>query len=131
MKKCRKSRKICLGNGISNRIIATSIAKRYTAGICEDELQSTSKTFHSYELHLKFWKQYIYLLTSNHLSSQEVCMPQGRKKFDEREKQAVLERLWLTYYNDTLFSRGLITEEQRNKMRILINNRQAQRAQKL
>lgn len=52
-------------------------------------------------------------------------MPQGRKKFDEREKQAVLERLWLTYYNDTLFSRGLITEEQRNKMRILINNRQA------
>ena len=33
-------------------------------------------------------------------------MPQGRKKFDEREKQAVLERLWLTYYNDTLFSRG-------------------------
>lgn len=56
-------------------------------------------------------------------------MPQGRKKFDERDKQAVLERLWLTYYNDTLFSRGLITEEQRNKMRILINNRQAQRAQ--
>ena len=58
-------------------------------------------------------------------------MPQGRKKFDEREKQAILERLWLTYYNDALFSRGMITEEQRNKMRVLINNRQTQRAQKL
>lgn len=41
----------------------------------------------------------------------------------EQKKQAVIEQLWLTYYNDTLFSRGLITEEQRNKMRIRIKNR--------
>ncbi len=43
----------------------------------------------------------------------------------EQKKQAVIERLWLTYYNDTLFSKGLITEEQRNKMRIKIRNRSA------
>ena len=43
------------------------------------------------------------------------------------KKQAVIERLWLTYYNDTLFAKGLITEEQRNKMRIKIRNRPASR----
>ena len=41
----------------------------------------------------------------------------------EHKKQAVLEQLWLTYYNDTLFAKGLITEEQRNKMRLKIKNR--------
>ena len=41
----------------------------------------------------------------------------------EQKKQAVLEQLWLTYYNDTLFAKGLITEEQRNKMRLKIKNR--------
>lgn len=45
----------------------------------------------------------------------------------EQEKQAVIEQLWLTYYNDTLFAKGLITEEQRNKMRIKIRNRTASR----
>ena len=45
----------------------------------------------------------------------------------EQKKQAVIERLWLTYYNDTLFAKGLITEEQRNKMRIRIKNRSALR----
>ena len=45
----------------------------------------------------------------------------------EQKNQAVIERLWLTYYNDTLFAKGLITEEQRNKMRIKIRNRPASR----
>lgn len=45
----------------------------------------------------------------------------------EQKKQAVIEQLWLTYYNDTLFAKGLITEEQRNKMRIKIRNRTASR----
>ena len=45
----------------------------------------------------------------------------------EQKKQAVIERLWLTYYNDTLFAKGLITEEQRNTMRIKIRNRPASR----
>jgi len=41
----------------------------------------------------------------------------------EQKKQTIIEHLWLTYYNDTLFAKSLITEEQRNKMRIRINNR--------
>ena len=44
---------------------------------------------------------------------------------NERKKQAVVEQLWLTYYNDTLFAKGLITEEQRNKMRLMIKSRTA------
>lgn len=43
----------------------------------------------------------------------------------EQKKQAVIEQLWLTYYNDTLFAKGMITEEQRNKMRVMIKSRTA------
>ena len=38
----------------------------------------------------------------------------------EQKKQAVMEQLWLTYYNDTLFAKGMITEQQRNKLRVKI-----------
>ncbi len=41
----------------------------------------------------------------------------------EQQKTVVLEQLWLSYYNDTLFKHGIITETERNKMRILIKNR--------
>ena len=43
----------------------------------------------------------------------------------EQKKQAVMEQLWLTYYNDTLFAKGMITEQQRNKLRVKIKNRSA------
>jgi len=43
----------------------------------------------------------------------------------DQKKQAVIEQLWLTYYNDTLFTKGLITEEQHNKMRLMIKSRTA------
>lgn len=43
----------------------------------------------------------------------------------EQKKQAVMEQLWLTYYNDTLFAKGLITEQQRNQMRVRIKSRTA------
>ena len=46
----------------------------------------------------------------------------------EQKKQAVIEQLWLTYYNDTLFEKGMITEEQRNKMRLMIKGRTAAKA---
>ncbi len=36
-----------------------------------------------------------------------------------------LETLWLRYYNDTLFTKGVITEDERNKMSILIKKRAA------
>lgn len=41
----------------------------------------------------------------------------------EQRKRTVMEQLWLTYYNDTVFAKGLITEEQHNKLRIRIKNR--------
>ena len=49
-------------------------------------------------------------------------MKQG---MNEQKKQTVMEQLWLTYYNDTLFAKGMITEEQRNKMRVMIKSRTA------
>lgn len=49
-------------------------------------------------------------------------MKQG---MNEQKKQAVMEQLWLTYYNDTLFAKGMITEEQRNKMCVMIKSRTA------
>ena len=48
-----------------------------------------------------------------------------RQSMNEQKKQAVMEQLWLTYYNDTLFAKGMITEEQRNKMRVMIKSRTA------
>ena len=42
---------------------------------------------------------------------------------NEQKKQAVIEQLWLTYYNDTLFAKGVITEDQRNKLRVMIKSR--------
>ncbi len=34
-----------------------------------------------------------------------------------------MEYLWLLYFNDSLFSMGLITEEERNKMNSKITDR--------
>lgn len=55
-------------------------------------------------------------------------MAERAKRGDEitgQEKERVLEKLWLTYYNDTLYEQGLITEAQRNKMRVMIKSRAA------
>ena len=41
----------------------------------------------------------------------------------EQKKESVLEKLWLSYYNDTLYAKGVITEAERNKMRVKIKNR--------
>ena len=46
-----------------------------------------------------------------------------KQSMNEQKKQAVIEQLWLTYYNDTLFAKGLITEDQRNRMRLIIKSR--------
>ena len=40
-----------------------------------------------------------------------------------RYEQAIYERLWLTYFNDTLLAQGVITGEEHDKMRVRINNR--------
>lgn len=44
----------------------------------------------------------------------------------EQKKRSVMEELWLTYYNDTLYEKGVITEDERNKMRIKIKSRARQ-----
>lgn len=49
----------------------------------------------------------------------------SRTRLTEQEIQTVTQQLWLTYYNDMLFVKGLITEEQRNRMRLRIKNRAA------
>ena len=48
-----------------------------------------------------------------------------KQSMNEQKKQAVIEQLWLTYYNDTLFAKEMITEDQRNRMRLMIKSRTA------
>lgn len=50
-----------------------------------------------------------------------------RKPMSEQKKQSVMEQLWLTYYNDTLYDKGVITEQQRNRMRVMIRARASER----
>lgn len=50
-----------------------------------------------------------------------------RKPMSEQKKQSVIEQLWLTYYNDTLYAKGLIAEQQRNRMRVMIHTRASER----
>lgn len=38
------------------------------------------------------------------------------RKMSEYEKQSIIEKLWLIYFNDTLYEKGLITETERNRM---------------
>lgn len=49
----------------------------------------------------------------------------GKNVMTEQKKESVLEKLWLTYYNDTLYERGLITETERNRMRVMIKTRKS------
>ena len=51
------------------------------------------------------------------------------RQISERKTRSVrstIEQLWLTYYNDTLYEKGVITEDERNKMRIKIKSRTRQ-----
>lgn len=48
-----------------------------------------------------------------------------KKPCSEQKKEATMEQLWLTYFNDTLYEKGIISETARNKMRIKIKNRTA------
>lgn len=50
-------------------------------------------------------------------------MPKTNVTSTNRKKQTVIEQLWLTYYNDTLYAKGLIDKDQRNKLSIMIRNR--------
>ena len=41
----------------------------------------------------------------------------------EQKKRLLAEQLWLHYYNQILFDKGLISEQERNSMTIRINHR--------
>ena len=43
-------------------------------------------------------------------------------------KQATIEKLWLMYYNDTLFSKGVISEDQYCRMQEMICRRGKEKA---
>lgn len=53
-------------------------------------------------------------------------MPETKKNWTASEKQNVIDKLWLNYFNDTLFDKGLISEDDRNRMRNRINQRKPQ-----
>ena len=47
-------------------------------------------------------------------------------EISEQRRRSIMEQLWLSYYNDTLYEQGVITEDERNKMRIKIKSRMRQ-----
>ena len=47
-------------------------------------------------------------------------------EISQQRQRSRMEQLWLTYYNDTLYEKGIITEDERNKMRIKIKSRTRQ-----
>lgn len=46
-----------------------------------------------------------------------------RKDTTEQQRRAVIEKMWLNFYNQTLFEKGLINEKQYKKMITKINTR--------
>lgn len=48
-------------------------------------------------------------------------MAKQKNKSEVQEKRELGSRLWLTYYNQTLYERGVITEQERNRMALKIN----------
>ena len=41
----------------------------------------------------------------------------------EKKKNLIMDQLWLTYFNDSLYKNGVITESEHNRMRVIIKNR--------
>ena len=39
-----------------------------------------------------------------------------RRSDTEQQKMSMMSKAWLHYYNQTLFEKGLITEQERNRM---------------
>lgn len=47
-------------------------------------------------------------------------------EMSQQRRRSIMEQLWLSYYNDTLYEKGVITEDERKKMRIKIKSRTRQ-----
>ncbi len=50
-------------------------------------------------------------------------MAEKKTLSNEQRRRSAAEQLWLHYYNQTLFDKGLITESERNRMTNRINAR--------
>lgn len=48
-------------------------------------------------------------------------MAKRKNTSEERKKREMACRLWLEYYNRTLYEKGLITERERNRMSLKIS----------
>lgn len=49
-------------------------------------------------------------------------MPTQSAQALARRKKELAEQIWLHYYNQVLFEKGIITENERNRMKNLINS---------
>ena len=49
-------------------------------------------------------------------------MAQNEKAMQE-QKKLMAEKLWLNYFNQTLYEKGCITEGQRNRLKLMIDSR--------
>lgn len=41
----------------------------------------------------------------------------------EKKKNLIMDQLWLTYFNDSLYKNGVITANEYDRMRVIIKNR--------
>ena len=41
----------------------------------------------------------------------------------QEQKKLMAEKLWLNYFNQTLYENGLLTEGQRNRLKLIIDSR--------
>ena len=47
----------------------------------------------------------------------------NRNSLSSQKNTSIFDKLWLMYYNDSLYAKGIITENVRNKINNLIKNR--------
>ena len=54
-----------------------------------------------------------------------MLIPQEHAKSSEQRRIEMAEKIWLHYFNDTLFKQGIITQREYNLMRNKINMRKS------
>lgn len=60
---------------------------------------------------------------NNEIGREYLPMSDQEKQFCMKQKTAMANLLWMQYFNTILFDKGLITEIDRNRMKIKIENR--------
>lgn len=57
-----------------------------------------------------------------HQERRSTDVAEQREKATESIKREIAEQMWLNYFNQTLYTQGIISESERNRMTTLINN---------